>query len=145
MTCPESETNDHEMGQCDRIGAGRLLSVSALLSDGPPTEAGKPMVAVTVPSLSIQESHGETLFNDNCASCHGVNAAGQYGVAPPLVHVIYEPNHHGDMSFQMAASRGVRQHHWQFGNMPPIPNVSENDVINIVAYVRGLQRANGIH
>lgn len=112
--------------------------------DDRPTDAGRPMVAVTVPSLSSQEIQGEILFNENCASCHGKNAAGQNGVAPPLVHIIYEPNHHGDMSFQMATSRGVRQHHWQFGNMPPIPNVSENDVVNIVAYVRGLQRANGI-
>ena len=47
------------------------------------------------------------------------NAAGQNGVAPPLVHKLYEPGHHSDMAFIMAAKNGVRSHHWRFGNMPP--------------------------
>ncbi|NRB33043.1 MAG: cytochrome c, partial [Rhizobiaceae bacterium] len=107
--------------------------------------AGKPLVQVYVPVLTAAQRQGEQLFNENCASCHGENAAGQYGLAPPLVHIIYEPNHHGDMAFQLAAQRGVRQHHWQFGNMPAVPSVTPQDVGKITAYVRGLQRANGIN
>ena len=107
--------------------------------------AGTPLVAVTVPALSGEASAGEALFDANCASCHGKNAAGQDGVAPPLVHVIYEPNHHGDAAFHMAAQRGVRAHHWPFGDMPPVEGISGDEVDNIVAYVRTLQRANGIH
>jgi len=67
------------------------------------------------------------------------------GVAPPLVHKIYEPNHHGDMAFLMAARNGVRAHHWKFGNMPPVEGITDAEVITIVAYVRALQRANGIN
>jgi len=107
--------------------------------------AGAPLVEVTVPDLSTQASAGEALFNANCASCHGKNAAGQDGVAPPLVHVIYEPNHHGDAAFHMAAQRGARAHHWPFGDMPPVEGVSGGDIDKIIAYVRTLQRANGIH
>ena len=106
---------------------------------------GKPLVQVKVPTLSAPSQLGEQLFNENCASCHGKNAAGQYGVAPPLVHIIYEPNHHGDMAFQLAAKRGVRQHHWHFGSMPAVPSVTQQDVSKITAYVRELQRANGIY
>ena len=102
------------------------------------------MVEVEVPQLSTEAVEGESLFNSNCASCHGVNAAGQDGVAPPLVHKIYEPGHHGDGAFYLAVTRGVRQHHWPFGNMPPLQSVNEPDVAKIISYVRELQRANGI-
>jgi len=106
---------------------------------------GKPInAAVIVPSLSPLEQQGETLFNASCAACHGKNAAGQEGVAPPLVHIIYEPNHHSDQSFQRAAKLGVGQHHWPFGNMPPVENVTKDDVQKIIAYVRALQRGNGV-
>ena len=83
--------------------------------------------------------------NAKCAACHGVNAAGKDGVAPPLVHKIYEPSHHGDESFQRAAALGVRAHHWPFGNMPAVEGVTRGDVKMITAYIRELQRANGIN
>lgn len=115
--------------------------------DAPPlTSEGAPLVAVTLPaSLSAQQGLGETAFNAKCAACHGKNAAGRNGSGPPLVHVIYEPNHHGDYAFEMAAQNGVRSHHWQFGNMPPVEGLTRADVGAIVAYVRVLQRTNGIN
>lgn len=106
--------------------------------------AGAALADVTVPELSAEESRGETLFNANCATCHGANAAGRGGTAPPLVHKIYEPNHHADAAFQLAVRNGVRDHHWGFGNMPPIEGISPKNVNQIAAYVRALQRANGI-
>lgn len=111
------------------------------------TEPGssKPIVQVAVPELDSVAQAGKVAFDANCASCHGANAAGQEGVAPPLVHIIYEPNHHGDQSFYLAASRGVNAHHWPFGDMPPVEGVSEVEVSQIIAYVRTLQRANGIN
>jgi len=86
---------------------------------------------------------GERLFNDNCARCHGIRAAGT-DAGPPLVHVVYEPNHHADIAFQRAVTLGVPAHHWRFGNMPPVPGVDEAAVERITAYVRWLQRAAGI-
>lgn len=100
-------------------------------------------VAVTVPALSERARAGEAVFNANCAACHGVNAAGT-GLGPPLVHKIYEPNHHQDFSFRNAVQNGVQSHHWQFGNMLPVSGVAEDDVERIICYVRELQRANGI-
>ena len=100
-------------------------------------------VAVTVPALSEKAQAGETAFNANCALCHGPNASGT-GLGPPLVHKIYEPGHHQDFSFRNAVQNGVQAHHWQFGNMPPAPQVAEDDIERIICYVRELQRANGI-
>lgn len=108
-------------------------------------EAGVPLVAVQVPALSAAGQEGETLFNTNCAQCHGVNAAGRDGAGPPLIHKIYEPGHHGDAAFLVAAKQGVRAHHWPFGNMPPVDGIKDADVAQIVGYVRELQRANGIN
>ena len=109
-----------------------------------PASSGAALVSVVVPDLSADGKQGEGLFNRSCASCHGKNAAGQDGVAPPLVHVIYEPNHHGDAAFHVAAKNGVRSHHWPFGNMPPVEGITDPELDKIVDYVRELQRANGI-
>jgi cytochrome c len=109
------------------------------------TGTGAALASVQVPELGIWEKAGMEVFNENCAVCHGENAAGRDGAGPPLVHVIYEPSHHGDGSFQLAVKNGVRAHHWPFGNMPPQPQVSENEVDRVIAYVRALQRANGIN
>lgn len=106
--------------------------------------AGTAMVSVTVPALSASQQQGERAYNENCAACHGANGAGQDGVAPPLVHRIYEPSHHGDAAFFIAARNGVRAHHWPFGDMPPVAGVTDADIASIVDYVRALQRANGI-
>ena len=104
---------------------------------------GSAHLEVQVPELSDVAKEGEQLFVANCASCHGANAAGS-DKGPPLVHRIYEPNHHGDGAFYLAVQQGVRAHHWSYGNMAPVPTVRNDDVGQIVRYVRELQKANGI-
>lgn len=106
---------------------------------------GAALVEINAPELSDRAKLGQLVFETSCAACHGKNAAGQDGVAPPLVHKIYEPSHHGDAAFLLAAKNGVRAHHWSFGNMPPVPNVPDDSIALIVDYVRELQRANGIN
>ena len=101
-------------------------------------------LTVKVPALSATAVEGEKLYNENCAACHGKNAAGtKHG--PPFINPIYRPNHHNDEAFVMAARNGVRAHHWNFGNMPPLPEVNEQQVLKIVRYIRELQQANGIN
>ena len=106
---------------------------------------GEALVSVALPeTLSSNATLGARAFDAVCAECHGVNAAGRMGYGPPLVHKIYEPSHHGDMAFQVAVQNGVRAHHWTFGDMPAQSGLTNADVGNIIAYVRELQRANGI-
>ena len=116
-------------------------------AEAPAAEAaagGGALVAVTVPAtLSEVAKMGEKAFNAVCAACHGANAAGTEA-GPPLVHKIYEPSHHGDYAFEMAVANGVRAHHWRFGDMPPQPAMTKADLQNVIAYVREVQRANGI-
>ena len=125
-------------------GGDDTATTASEATETPP--AGTAMVEVALPeALSENAQIGKAAFEAKCAACHGVNAAGQDGVAPPLVHKIYEPSHHGDGSFLVAVRNGVRAHHWRFGNMPPVDGLTEGDVKMIVAYVRELQRANGIN
>ena len=109
-------------------------------------ESGKALVEITVPAtLSNNAQIGQRAFETKCAACHGTNAVGQDGVAPPLIHKIYEPSHHGDEAFQRATAIGVRTHHWPFGDMAPVEGLTRGDIVMIVAYIRELQRANGIN
>lgn len=111
----------------------------------PPSSVAQVMVAVTVPAnFSADAVAGQAAFDATCAACHGSNAAGIDGTAPPLVHKIYEPSHHADYAFEMAVTQGVRAHHWRFGDMPAQPGITPADTQNIIAYIRELQRANGI-
>lgn len=107
--------------------------------------ASNALAEVRVPSLSAVATQGKGIFDANCAACHGQNGAGVDGAGPPLVHIIYEPSHHADIAFYMAVKQGVRAHHWRFGNMPPVTDVSEVETTKIIAYIRELQRANGIN
>ena len=101
-------------------------------------------VTVKTATLSEQAKLGEALFNATCLECHGENGAGTMQ-GPPLVHIIYETNHHSDKAFYLAVATGVRQHHWTFGDMPAQPQVSEDDVALIIRFIRELQVANGIY
>ena len=125
---------------------GDATQVATFIFDTSDLESGAPIVEVSLPAeLSDQAQMGKRAYEAKCAECHGKNAAGQNGVAPPLVHKIYEPNHHSDMAFVMAAKNGVRAHHWKFGNMPPVEGLTDGDVKLIARYVRELQRENGIN
>ena len=107
------------------------------------TPASEATVEVTVPQLSVTAQQGNSVFDANCASCHGVHASGT-DQGPPLVHKIYEPGHHADFAFVRAVRNGVRAHHWPYGDMAPVEGLSDEKVSQIIVYVRELQKANGI-
>jgi mono/diheme cytochrome c family protein len=93
--------------------------------------------------LMPNPGRGKGLFTTHCASCHGADLKGT-DKGPPMLHKVYEPSHHSDVAFQLAAARGVRAHHWQFGDMAPVPAVTPDDVAHITAFIRAEQRKVGI-
>lgn len=107
------------------------------------SQLGSGQVKVKVPELSSLAKRGKVEFDNSCAACHGTNAAGTKQ-GPPLIHKTYNPGHHNNDAFYRAVKSGVAKHHWNFGNMPPISNVSKSQVGRIIRYVRELQLANGI-
>ncbi|MDT8376761.1 MAG: cytochrome c [Mariprofundaceae bacterium] len=119
------------------------LPILALLLTGcsdPAPEYDRKMAFKTEKSDPVL---GLALFNANCKACHGSGALGSK-LGPPLIHRIYEPGHHADFSFYRAVKNGVRGHHWNFGDMPPVPAVSVEQAGHIIAYIRQQQRLAGI-
>lgn len=121
------------------FGFGVVVAISKAFA---PDENALP-IQVKTTDLSVVATNGKQSFDENCAACHGINAAGTQN-GPPLIHDIYNPGHHPDESFHVAVTQGVRQHHWPFGNMPKQPQVTKDQVAMIIEYVRELQVANGI-
>jgi mono/diheme cytochrome c family protein len=113
------------------------------LGAAPACSQGESQPQSATAAVPAELQSGEQKFVTNCSACHGVGGVGTKQ-GPPLVHKVYEPNHHGDAAFQRAAANGVQSHHWEFGNMPKIPGVSPSDVELIVKYVRWLQKQAGI-
>lgn len=86
---------------------------------------------------------GKRLYHEKCAQCHGADLRGTR-TGPALLHPVYVPSHHSDVAFQLAVKYGSRRHHWNFGDMPPVPDLSPDDVAHITAHVRAEQRKVGI-
>jgi len=130
----------------NRLKVGLLLSTAALVSIAWPllSHADSPLVQGVKPLPLMQQHKGRQLFSQNCSQCHGALADGVDGKGPPLVHPIYRTAHHADISFYRAAERGVRAHHWPFGDMPSQPQLQVEQVTQIIAYLRDLQSINGI-
>ncbi|MBO6950084.1 MAG: cytochrome c [Rhodospirillales bacterium] len=101
--------------------------------------SNEPREPEMTPSLNL----GKMNYEAYCASCHGKTAAGT-DKGPTFISKIYHPGHHSDGAFFIAAKRGVRAHHWRFGNMPPVKGVSDTQVQSILLYVRAVQQANGV-
>ncbi len=133
------------VAKCIMIGLCCLfLGCSENGSNAESAPASSPTILPSAATpLPAELKEGEAKFNNFCSRCHGPQGKGTNN-GPPLVHKIYEPNHHADMAFQRAAALGVRAHHWKFGNMPKIDGVVPEDVSQIIAYIRWLQRQAGI-
>lgn len=97
----------------------------------------------TEPADEALVAEGEEAFQQYCSDCHGVDLRGT-GSGPPLLHPYYAPDHHADQAFFSAAQNGVQQHHWEFGDMPPVQGISDDEIAAVVAYVRHTQEEEGI-
>jgi len=84
-------------------------------------------------------ARGQLLFEKYCSSCHGLQLTGS-DKGPPLLHAFYKPSHHGDKSFYRAALQGVKQHHWNFGDMPPVEGMTPKKMDSLVPYIRYYQQ-----
>ncbi len=118
------------------IAVAGLLAVLA----NSPVIAGKTVVE---PKMTGPLMLGKSAFTRYCAECHGTVGQGT-DKGPTFLHRVYHPGHHGDGSFYLAAKKGVRAHHWKFGNMKPVQGVTDAQLDKIVMYVRALQKANGL-
>jgi mono/diheme cytochrome c family protein len=113
----------------------------ATLSINPSIAAEK--ATKSSPQVPPEFNIGKLLYGKFCSSCHGVDLKGTEQ-GPPFLHRIYHPGHHGDQSFFLAAKRGVKAHHWKFGNMPPVEGIDDKIINEIIRYVRQVQKSSGL-
>lgn len=95
-------------------------------------------------AIPFRYAKGQVLFEKNCSSCHGISMTGT-DKGPPLIHAFYKPSHHGDGSFYRAGLKGVKAHHWNFGDMPPVSGMNESKMKSIVPYIRFYQQAKKLY
>jgi len=136
-----------------RLPALALLALlvpgcGAMSMDGRHDPVEARALAATMDSIAaagIPERFDEAqgTFEAACSSCHGKYGEGALA-GPPLVHETYRPAHHADAAFTLAVLRGVRAHHWRYGDMPPVRGVDQQEAEAVTAYVRWLQEQAGI-
>ncbi len=127
---------------CSTTGTG-CASEPESESGPPPVDEVQVLLRQIAATSPPEVAEGKTLFGQNCSVCHGPAGDGTTQ-GPPLVNIIYEPNHHADAAFFLAVRNGVRAHHWRFGDMAPLPDVTDQTVEEIVGYIRWMQRQVGI-
>ncbi len=91
-------------------------------------------------SLSVQQ--GRIAFASECAGCHGRRARGTER-GPDLIHPDYGPSTRSDAQFRRAVREGLPARRG-YGAMPPSPDVSKRRLERMNAFLRELQRADGI-
>lgn len=116
------------------LASGALVACS---DDGDEASSG------TTAATGAGSASGEVLYAENCASCHGADLRGT-DKGPPHLDPVYAPGHHGDDSFRQAIASGSVAHHWDFGDMPPVEGLTDDEVDAIIAFVRERQAAEGI-
>ncbi|MDH3763970.1 MAG: cytochrome c [Gammaproteobacteria bacterium] len=89
--------------------------------------------------IPFELAKGQILFEKYCSGCHGLQLDGS-DQGPPLIHPFYKPSHHGDKSFYRAVLQGVRQHHWNFGDMKPVEGMTRGKMDSVVPFIRYYQQ-----
>ena len=117
----------------DADGASSVETAPAVTSDAPapPTTAA----ALAIPD-------GAAVYQQYCAECHGVDLRGT-DKGPSQLSIIYEPNHHGDYAYRVAIREGTREHHWWFGDMPPVEGITDLEIEKVISYIRAEQERLG--
>lgn len=114
--------------------AAVLLGAAALLGAGCGDDGGD--------TDTSSGADGADLYRQTCAACHGEDLRGT-NRGPSHLSEVYEPGHHPDESFRAAITQGSPAHHWDFGDMPPIEGLDDDETDAIIAYVREQQEAEG--
>ena len=124
------------------IAAAALCALSVACSPDETVPVEEAAARVRARSAPAEQERGRSLYSAACASCHGRYGEGREQ-GPPMLHPL-QARMHDDFAFERAVREGVRPHHYQLGTMPPVGDLSPEDVAAIVGYVRWMQEVAGL-
>jgi len=107
-----------------------VVGKTAVHMGGGATASAEPMVVASVPVNGA--------YVENCASCHGADAAGS-ARGPSLLDPAYAPEALSDREFRLAILRGRRARLWDYGDMPAIAGLDDAEIAELVRFIRDLQ------
>ena len=120
----------------DASDAGEALAAEPTSAPG----TSVPATASTNPTTAAPD--GAAVYQQYCAECHGVDLRGT-DKGPSQLSIIYEPNHHGDYAYRVAIRDGAREHHWWFGDMPPVEGITDLEIEQVISFIRAEQQRLG--
>ncbi|MDH5522164.1 MAG: cytochrome c [Acidimicrobiia bacterium] len=106
------------------------------------SENSTPDQSVPETEADAAGSLGAEVYANSCASCHGADLRGT-DKGPSQLSIVYEPNHHPDDAYRSAIANGAPQHHWTFGDMPPLTGLTGDEVEAVIVFIRAEQERQG--
>jgi len=97
---------------------------------------------VAVPDLPGDAAAGAVVYEQGCAGCHGDDGSGA-DAGPGLLVPEYSLPGFDDTALVTAIVKGVAADEGRYGGMPRIRGLSEQDLADLIAFVRGLQHEAG--
>lgn len=131
-----SGSRRRHVGVLAAVLAAALAALSSC-GDGPDGDRSSPAAS------GDATAQGAELFGEACAACHGTDLRGT-DRGPSHLSEVYAPDHHPDEAFRSAIANGSPQHHWDFGDMPAIRGLDDDQVDAIIDYVREVQDREGL-
>jgi mono/diheme cytochrome c family protein len=95
------------------------------------------------PSVAGDVDSGAVLYDRNCAGCHGADGTGAAD-GPGLLYEQYALPGFDDQALVSAIVQGAPEEAWEYGAMPRIRGLSDQDLADLVAFVRALQGEAGL-
>ncbi len=87
---------------------------------------------------------GKQVYGDYCAACHGRDFEGSVQ-GPSHLDAHFEPATTTDQDYRNAIHDGVEESTYDFGNMPAIRSLDDQQVADVIAYIRSVQEERGFN
>jgi mono/diheme cytochrome c family protein len=97
----------------------------------------------TAPPVQGDAAAGSIPYREYCAGCHGEDGRGA-AAGPGLLDARYALPGFDDQALVTAIVEGAPEREWDFGPMPRIRGLGQQELADLVAFVRELQRGAGI-
>lgn len=97
--------------------------------------------ASTVPG---DPAAGAQTYTDFCGACHGRDFEGSVQ-GPSHLDAVYDPATTTDTDFRNAIRNGATETNYDSGDMPPIRSLDDQQIADVIAYVRSVQEERGFN